>query len=341
MKKQKQKCNVVVNQVFICCEQNGILPLPTVYKGVETVRHYSQCDTAVCFSKNSLSAERRLPCCQLSSWSLHCYSTARPTCYIVRRERCCSVGPTSRSLQEWDRVSQQATQIFRFVLSIDLGSGCLNTAWHREKDGQGALSCSVQNMYRLAVVGHAVNVHMEIVNGSSLTVQVVADRSGSPVIPAQTYVENWCWKRVSWKEFGFSSIHMCWLRVFTVPFHIVTWGLKAGIVELQQTFIVRQHLGKHILAATNTYATIEELLFLCNGEVNTVIVRKRCFLWIRSEAIYKRGFQAARIRIGRIFGGVESNNWEEMARKELGCEKKIHVCSSDKDTVINPLPGYD
>jgi hypothetical protein len=60
MRKQKQMYNAVVNQMFICCEQNGILPV-TVYKSVETVRHYSQCVTEFCFSMNSLSAERRLP----------------------------------------------------------------------------------------------------------------------------------------------------------------------------------------------------------------------------------------------------------------------------------------
>jgi hypothetical protein len=32
---------------------------------------------------------------------------------------------------------------------------------------------------------------------------------------------------------------------------------------------------------------------------------------------------------------------EEMARKELGCEKTSCVIGSDSETVINPLPGYD
>jgi hypothetical protein len=33
--------------------------------------------------------------------------------------------------------------------------------------------------------------------------------------------------------------------------------------------MARQRLGKHIPVATNTQVTIKELLFLCNGEVNT------------------------------------------------------------------------
>jgi hypothetical protein len=45
---------------------------------------------------------------------------------------------------------EQAAQIFRFVLSIDLGSGCLNTAWHREKNAQGNPSCGIHNTCRLA-----------------------------------------------------------------------------------------------------------------------------------------------------------------------------------------------
>jgi hypothetical protein len=42
-------------------------------------------------------------------------------------------------------------------------------------------------------------------------------------------------------------------------------------MEPEQTTIVRQQLGKHIPAATNTQATIEELQFLSNGVVNTSV----------------------------------------------------------------------
>jgi hypothetical protein len=52
-------------------------------------------------------------------------------------------------------------------------------------------------------------------------------------------------------------------------FYNMTWRLKAGIVEPEQTSITTQRLVKHIPAATNTQATIEELPLLLNGEVNT------------------------------------------------------------------------
>jgi hypothetical protein len=40
-------------------------------------------------------------------------------------------------------------------------------------------------------------------------------------------------------------------------------------MEPEWTFIAEQRLGKHILTATNTQETMDELPFLCNGEVNT------------------------------------------------------------------------
>jgi hypothetical protein len=40
----------------------------------------------------------------------------------------------------------------------------------------------------------------------------------------------------------------------------VTLCLKAGIVEPEETAVTRRRLGKHIPAATNTHAVIEELL---------------------------------------------------------------------------------
>jgi hypothetical protein len=42
--------------------------------------------------------------------------------------------------------------------------------------------------------------------------------------------------------------------------NIVTWRLKAGIMEPEETFISRQRLRKQVSAATDTHAPTEELL---------------------------------------------------------------------------------
>jgi hypothetical protein len=50
---------------------------------------------------------------------------------------------------------------------------------------------------------------------------------------------------------------------------IVTRRPKAGIVKSEWMFIARQRLSKHIPAAMNTQATIEQLPLLCNCAVDT------------------------------------------------------------------------
>jgi hypothetical protein len=60
------------------------------------------------------------------------------------------------------------------------------------------------------------------------------------------------------------SRSVAFLRFLKFKYH-----LKAGILEPEQMSIARQRIGKHIPAATSTQETIEELPFLCNGEVNT------------------------------------------------------------------------
>jgi hypothetical protein len=51
--------------------------------------------------------------------------------------------------------------------------------------------------------------------------------------------------------------------------NIVAGRLKAGIEEQEWTFIAKQRLGKEVPSEMNKHATIEELPFICNGEVNT------------------------------------------------------------------------
>jgi hypothetical protein len=59
------------------------------------------------------------------------------------------------------------------------------------------------------------------------------------------------------RSFHIHSIHDGNLNV---RLSILTWSLKAGIVELKETAIAGRWLGKHVPAATDMDTTIEELL---------------------------------------------------------------------------------
>jgi hypothetical protein len=71
-------------------------------------------------------------------------------------------------------------------------------------------------------------------------------------------------------------------------------------------FVAMQRCGKHICAAVNQHATIEEAVFSVRG-ADTI----------------NRGSQTTRIRLDGV-SGVSSwqNNREEMTGTELGCAKK-------------------
>jgi hypothetical protein len=53
---------------------------------------------------------------------------------------------------------------------------------------------------------------------------------------------------------------------------------------------------------------------------------------IRIESSSGVGICSRELRESAVEG-----DWEEMARKD----RRLHVCCSDSETVINPLPGYD
>jgi hypothetical protein len=113
-----------------------------------------------------------------------------------------------------------------------------------------------------------------------------------------------------------------------------------------------------------TSATIRHIL-LGKGSVKTRKTirenRKRCFPWGPPRGYITGSFKGAVVvRIwensveeefiwesccrerGRVLKMAVEGDWEEMARKELGCEKKTScVIWSNNETVINPLSGYD
>jgi hypothetical protein len=126
--------------------------------------------------------------------------------------------------------------------------------------------------------------------------------------------------------------------------NIVTWCLKAGIAEPEWTCIARQRLGKQVPAEMNARnnrrvffcavltatvgmqrcdkhvsSIIERLCFLC-GPCRGVIKGTKKIVWL--SWVSRR--QPARIWVVRIekIGRWQSNDWEEVARKELGCDKK-------------------
>jgi hypothetical protein len=80
--------------------------------------------------------------------------------------------------------------------------------------------------------------------------------------------------------------------------YIVTWRPQAGILKSEETSIARQRLGKHIPAATNTHATIEESVFKQRiGKRITIAVLPATVFPVRSmQSGYKEEF-----------------NWEELA----------------------------
>jgi hypothetical protein len=107
-------------------------------------------------------------------------------------------------------------------------------------------------------------------------------------------------------------------------------------------------------------------LFLSNGSVNTTKKiqsnRRRCFSWGPPQGYITGSSKGAvsccqKVRefrwkefiwecccreVGRALEMAVESDWEEMARKELDCEKKTScVIWNSSETVINPLPGHD
>jgi hypothetical protein len=85
----------------------------------------------------------------------------------------------------------------------------------------------------------------------------------------------------------------------------VTWRLKAGIVEPEEMSVARQQLGKQVSSATDTQATIEELLrtIFSVRFVRSCNKRKELVNWC-SVSLVEAGSNTSTVNL-RIVGGDE------------------------------------
>jgi hypothetical protein len=66
------------------------------------------------------------------------------------------------------------------------------------------------------------------------------------------------------------------------------------------------------------------------------------FSMVSAPRLYNEDLTQLELELGRLLEMAVEGDWEEMARKDLDCAKKIScMILSDSETVINPLPGYD
>lgn len=123
-KERKRRHNIVVDKDCISCEQDSTLPFICLWKMSK------KSDITVNLLLVLLRQEF------LIQWKTSGMLRIVFPATLVAFHRHTSDDATSRSQQGWDQVTAEATQLYPFVLCIKLGNGCLNTEWHREKNGQ-------------------------------------------------------------------------------------------------------------------------------------------------------------------------------------------------------------
>jgi hypothetical protein len=158
----------------------GIKSRQTVYKKFWNVPYYSQGITEPVAPRISgpLKYVRHVAYCRPSRFNGIPRLLTRVTLFGVN-------DAPQMAQQEWERVITETTRLLRFVLFIDLGSSCRNTAMTSQAERTGAPSCRVANGTSAA---GALIVQREIVNRWGRSSQDSSRRK--PITPVQTFVGN-------------------------------------------------------------------------------------------------------------------------------------------------------
>jgi hypothetical protein len=99
-------------------------------------------------------------------------------------------------------------------------------------------------------------------------------------------------------------------------------------VDPEETSIARQRLGKHVSATTPNHGSIVGNGVCCG---------------VYPECIYNEDPRPTELMIEKMRMLVDGWQFscEERTCKSAAVKKRLYVCCSCSETVINPLPGYD
>jgi hypothetical protein len=131
----------------------------------------------------------------------------------------------------------------------------------------------------------------------------------------------------NWTKFQFRWIKLRSLLLTSIQYTLLSWFVSTGSknpvivrsfywILINRNYIVtcistlRQLVAKHVLAATNTQTTIEELPFLCNNNTDTPY-NKRGIARIRFSQCVFCAWSVSKVYTGqrRLFAAIDIWSW--------------------------------